>query len=59
MSRPPKALSAYLAAIGKKGGETKGKSKVRGDAEYYKAISAKAAKARKKKRTAANQRECR
>ncbi len=43
------SVKDYLARIGKKGGETKGKSKVRGGAEYYKAISAKAAKARKKK----------
>jgi hypothetical protein len=37
--------------IGKRGGAAgKGASKVRGDAEYYKRISRKAAKARKRNR---------
>jgi hypothetical protein len=40
----------YLAEIGRRGGQAKGKAKVRGDSEYYKRISAKAAKARKAKR---------
>lgn len=50
-----KELREHLARLGKKGGETKGKSKVRGDSEYYKRISAKAAKARKAKKSASNQ----
>jgi hypothetical protein len=50
MSRPPKAVSDYMASIGKKGGEAKGDSKLRGDPEYYKRISALAAIARAKKR---------
>lgn len=40
-------LSDYLAAIGSKGGKTTGPSKVRGDSDYYKRISKKAADARK------------
>lgn len=44
----------YLAQIGSKGGRSGvGKSKIRGDADYYKRISAKAAKARKAKRATA------
>lgn len=50
-----KELREHLARLGKKGGETTGKSKVRGDSDYYKRISAKAAKARKAKKSAANQ----
>jgi hypothetical protein len=42
-------LKRYLAAIGSKGGKTTGKVKRRGDSAYYKALSAKAAKARMKK----------
>jgi hypothetical protein len=42
-------ISEYLASIGKKGGEAKGPSKARGDADYYKKLAAKAAAARKKK----------
>jgi hypothetical protein len=42
-------IKDYLASIGSKGGKATGKSKVRGDADYYKRISAKAAKARKAK----------
>jgi hypothetical protein len=45
-----KKVREYLASLGKKGGETTGKSKVRGDSAYYKRISAKAAAARKAKR---------
>jgi hypothetical protein len=45
-----KAVREFLARIGKKGGEAEGASKVRGSPEYYKALSAKAAKARAKKR---------
>jgi hypothetical protein len=44
------AIADFLARAGKKGGESgKGASKVRGDTDYYKRISAKAAAARKKK----------
>jgi hypothetical protein len=42
-------LTKYLAAIGSKGGKTTGKVKRRGNSAYYKALSAKAARARKKK----------
>ena len=42
----------YLASIGSKGGKTTGQSKVRGDTDYYKRISQKAAAARKAKRNA-------
>lgn len=38
--KPPNAISAYMAAIGKKGGETKGASKKRSQA-HYKAAAAK------------------
>lgn len=44
-SKNPAAVS--LGRLGGKGG--KGKSKIRGDADYYKRISKKAAKARKAK----------
>ena len=43
-------VKEYLAAIGSKGGKASGKSKVRGDSDYYKRISKKAAEARKRKR---------
>jgi len=45
-------IKDYLASIGSKGGKATGKSKVRGDADYYKRISKKAAAARKAKRNA-------
>ena len=46
-----KSIREYLRLIGKRGGAAgTGSSKVRGDAEYYKRISRKAAKARKAKR---------
>lgn len=48
------AVKEYLASIGSKGGKTTGAAKVRGDSDYYKRISAKAAKARKAKRTASS-----
>jgi general stress protein YciG len=48
--KAPKGAREYLASIGSKGGKATGKSKVRGDTDYYKRISAKAAKARKAKR---------
>jgi hypothetical protein len=51
VSRTPKEVREYLASIGSKGGKAGGESKVRGDADYYKRISEKAAKARKAKRT--------
>lgn len=51
MSGINKGAREYLASIGSKGGKAGGKSKVRGDSDYYKRISAKAAKARKAKRT--------
>ena len=47
MSNPVKD---YLATIGSKGGKATGKAKVRGDAEYYRRISQKAAEARKRNR---------
>lgn len=40
MSRPPKAISDYMAEIGKKGGEAKGARKKRSP-EHYKAAAAK------------------
>jgi hypothetical protein len=43
-------IKDYLASIGSKGGKATGKAKVRGDTDYYKAISKKAAAARKAKR---------
>jgi hypothetical protein len=42
-------VKEYLASIGSKGGKATGKAKVRGDTDYYKRISAKAAQARKDK----------
>lgn len=49
MTGPDKRAREYLASIGAKGGKAKGKSKVRGDSDYYKRISQKAAAARKAK----------
>jgi hypothetical protein len=43
------AIATYLKTIGSKGGKTTGPTKVRGDTAHYKALAAKAAKARKKK----------
>jgi hypothetical protein len=43
-------IKDYLASIGSKGGRATGKAKLRGDADYYKRISKKAAAARKAKR---------
>jgi len=40
VSRPPKAVSDYMAKIGKKGGETKGGAKKRSP-EHYKRAAAK------------------
>lgn len=48
-------ITDYLAAIGRRGGQTKGKTKVRGDADYYSRIGKQAAKARRAKRKADNQ----
>jgi hypothetical protein len=42
-------LREHLRKAGMKGGKATGKAKVRGDAEYYRTISKKAAKARKAK----------
>jgi hypothetical protein len=48
---PADKVKDYLSQIGSKGGRSgTGPSKVRGDTDYYKRISAKAAKARKAKR---------
>lgn len=47
MSRPPKALSDYMAKIGKKGGETKGAPKKRSTAHYKAAAAARWAKAKR------------
>jgi hypothetical protein len=47
---PADKVKDYLSQIGSKGGRSgTGSSKVRGDADYYKRISKKAAAARKKK----------
>jgi hypothetical protein len=43
-------IKDYLAQIGSKGGKATGQPKVRGDTDYYKRISKKAAAARKAKR---------
>lgn len=43
--KPPKALSDYMAQIGKKGGEAKGKRKARSPEHYAKMVAAR----RKKK----------
>jgi hypothetical protein len=45
-----KAVKAYLASIGSKGGKAKGNAKVRGDKAYYQRISKQAVAARKAKR---------
>jgi hypothetical protein len=46
-----KSIREYLRLIGKRGGAAgTGSSKVRGDAEYYRRISRKAAKVRRAKR---------
>ena len=42
-------IARFFAETGMEGGRAKGKSKVRGDAEYYRTISSLAAKARAKK----------
>jgi len=44
-------ISKYMAEIGRKGGQSKGATKVRGTAEYYQSISKIAAAARKAKLT--------
>jgi hypothetical protein len=53
MTMTDKAVRAYLRKIGArggaKGGQAKGKRKARGDSEYYKKLSAVAARARKAK----------
>jgi len=46
MSNNP--FSAYLAAIGAKGGKVKGRSKRRGNAAYYRALATKSAQSRRK-----------
>ena len=47
MSRPPKAVRDYMAALGSKGGKTRGKAKAR-DPEHYKRLAdMKRAKARR------------
>ena len=43
-------LSKYMAAIGSTGGRAGGRVKVRGDVEYYRELSKKAAKARRAKK---------
>lgn len=52
LSRPPKAVREYMAKLGKKGGETKGKTKAR-DPEKMRA----AAKKRWQKKRSDNQSE--
>ncbi len=49
MSRPPKAVSEYMAKLGKKGGETKGKTKARDPEKMRAAAKARWAKREKKK----------
>ena len=44
-------VSKYLATIGAKGGKATGKVKARGDADYYRKLAKKSAKARKARRT--------
>jgi hypothetical protein len=49
MSRPPKAISDYMAKLGSKGGKTKGNAKAR-DPEHYKRLAdMKRTKAKKEK----------
>ena len=48
MSRPPKAVSAYMASIGKKGGEAKGARKKRPTSHYRAAAAKRWAKERGK-----------
>ncbi len=48
MSRHPKAVSDYMAKIGKKGGETKGAPKKRSTEHYKKAAAKRWAKREKK-----------
>ncbi len=44
---PTKAITQYLASIGAKGGASgKGKAKVRGSSDHYKALAAKSAAVR-------------
>lgn len=50
MSRPPKAVSDYMARLGKKGGEAKGARKKRSAAHYKRMVEA-----RKAKKSAGNQ----
>ncbi len=44
------AVREYLASIGSKGGKASGASKRRGDPDYYRALSKKAAAARAAKK---------
>lgn len=46
-------VTDYLKAIGSKGGKAKGEKKRRGGSAYYAELSAKAAKARARKKAAA------
>lgn len=49
MSRPPKAVRDYMAALGKKGGEAKGATKKRSAAHYKRMVEARKAKREQKK----------
>lgn len=49
MSRPPRAVSDYMATIGKKGGEKKGKTKARDPEKMRAAAKARWAKREKRK----------
>jgi hypothetical protein len=47
MSRPPKAVTDYMAKLGSKGGKAKGKAKSRDPEHYKKLADMKRAKAKK------------
>lgn len=49
VSRPPKAVSDYMASLGRKGGTAKGKRKARAPEHYQKMVEARRAKREKQK----------
>ena len=48
----PQSLREYMARLGKRGGEAKGKSKRRGDKAFYRELALKSAAAKARKRRA-------
>jgi hypothetical protein len=49
MSRPPKAVTAYMAKLGKKGGKARGPAKARDREHYRRLADMRRAKAKKER----------